>query len=80
MKQTFNGTSLDKIELQEYKFSMYDLYGIPYGILDGEQDGEGNIIEKERDYDKARVLIMQCKRLPEDLKQRLLQYKEVANE
>lgn len=75
MKQTFNGTSLDKIELQDYKFSMYDLYGIPYGILDGEQDGEGNITEKERDYDKARILIMQGKDLPEDLKQRLLQYK-----
>lgn len=69
----------EQIKAQEYKFNMYEVYGIPYGILDNKHEGEQHRSKKDRDRDSARILIMQGKDLPEDLKKRLLQYKQQDN-
>ena len=60
---------------QKRKFDLYDEYGIPYGIFDGTHVGEQFRSQKDKDRDAARILIMQGKDIPEDLKERLLSYK-----
>jgi len=59
-------------EQEERKFALYDTYGIPYGIFDGEQ----YLTQKDKDRSKAMLLIMQGKDLPEELKKKLLKYKK----
>jgi hypothetical protein len=66
----------EQIKEQELKFEQYDYYGIPYGIFDDSNDGEGNLTKKDIDREKARLLIMKREIIPDDLKVRLLQYKE----
>lgn len=64
----------EQLAKQESKFKLYDCYGIPYGILDG--DSEHIDMQKELDIEDARLFIMQGKKLPKDLEIRLLGYKK----
>lgn len=66
----------EQIAHQDNMFNMYETYGIPYGILDSEYDGEQYISAKDKDRETARMLITQHKEIPNDLKERLLQYKK----
>lgn len=61
-------------EQQDRKFELYDYYGIPYGMLDNDNDIE--ISQKEIDREDARLLLMQGKKIPKDLEIRLLRYKQ----
>ena len=67
--------SEEEIKMTEEKEKLYEYYGIPYGVIDGSEKEEKDI-EIEKDRTTAQILIMQGKEIPEDLKNRLLQYKE----
>lgn len=71
----------EEVEKQAKKFEVYDYYGIPYGQFDGDEYNEGDIIPEEvykkiTDREEARLLIMKQEKIPEDLAERLLKYKE----
>lgn len=63
---------------QERRFSLYEYYGIETGIIYDPPYGEGNVFESQEEIDKreARKLILGNKKLPKDLAERLLGYKE----
>lgn len=67
--------SEEEIKMTEEKEKLYEYYGIPYGVIDGSEKEEKDI-EIEKDRTTAQILIKQGKEIPEDLKNRLLQYKE----
>lgn len=64
--------TLEEIERHKEKERLYDYYGIPYGIFDEK------VISKqiERDWSKAIALIAKKEKIPEELEERLLQYKK----
>lgn len=64
----------EQIAETERREKLYDYYGIPYGVFDGEEEIE--FIEIEKDRTEAQILIMQGKEIPKDLEERLLRYKE----
>lgn len=67
-----------QMEQQTLKFQQYEYYGIPYDYFDG-AEGEGYKSQKDVDREKARLLILSGKEIPEDLATRLLQYKQNEN-
>lgn len=64
----------EQITETERRENLYDYYGIPYGIFDGDEKDDS--IEIEKDRTEAQILIMQGKEIPKDLEERLLRYKE----
>lgn len=62
----------EEIQKGEKQDSIAEYYGVPFGIFDA------NKIEnqKQRDQNKACLLILQDKEIPKDLGERLLRYKE----
>lgn len=64
----------EQITETERRENLYDYYGIPYGIFDGDEKVDS--IEIEKDRTEAQILIMQGKEIPKDLEERLLRYKE----
>ena len=64
----------EQIAETERREKLYDYYGIPYGIFDGDENVDS--IEIEKDRTEAQILIMQGKEIPKDLEERLLRYKE----
>lgn len=66
----------EQIEQQNRKFRTFEYYGIPYGIFDGSDKGEGHKTQRDKDIELARILIIKGESLPKDLEQRLLQYKQ----
>ena len=64
----------EQIAETERRENLYDYYGIPYGIFDGDEKEDSTEIEKDRT--EAQILIMQGKEIPKDLEERLLRYKE----
>lgn len=65
----------EQIAETDRREKLYDYYGIPYGVFDGEKKNiEESEIEKDRT--EAQILIMQGKEIPHDLEKRLLKYKE----
>lgn len=67
----------EQLKEQDRKFRLYEMYGIPYGMLDSSKsyELEDSIVVTE-DRAKARLLIMQGLEIPEELKNRLLKYKQ----
>ena len=65
----------EQVGERKSKFEKYDAYGIPYGILD-DTYGEEKRNSVDKDRERARLLIMQGKKLPKDLEERLLKYKK----
>ena len=64
----------EQIAETERRENLYEYYGIPYGVFDGEEKVDSNEIEKDRT--EAQILIMQGKEIPKDLEERLLRYKK----
>lgn len=64
----------EQMKERDEKFRKYEMYGIPYGILD-DTCGEGKRSSIDKDRETARILIMQGKDVPKDLEKRLLAYK-----
>lgn len=64
-------------KFQDDKFKLYEMYGIPYGYIDNDRLGEQYGSEKDDDRELARMLIMMGKELPDELKERLLKYKQL---
>lgn len=62
----------EQIKDMDRKFELYDYYGIPYGIFDDARLD----INVEKDRTAAKLMIMQGITIPEDLKKRLLEYKD----
>jgi hypothetical protein len=65
----------EQVREQQWLFEQYDFFGIPYGILDGQD--EGQLTEKDIDREQAKLLISEGKTLPLDLQERLLLYKKL---
>ena len=67
----------EQVADQERRFALYEEYGIPFGQLDGGDYYYGEIpsTQKQADRDEAQWMIITNKEIPEDLKERLLQYK-----
>lgn len=74
----------EQLKQQDWKFSMYDKYGIPYGDFDGPKSAEADLFSSQKNIDQeaARSFIMQSIEPSGDLAYRLLQYKkeEAKNE
>lgn len=67
----------EELKEQQARFDAYEFYGIPYGILDSEnEEKKEEDLNIEIDRNEARSYILQNKPLPEDLAKRLLAYKE----
>ena len=66
----------EQVIKQKSIFSKYEYYGIPYGNFDTSEAGEGFKSQKEVDREKARLLIMQGKSIPQELEDKLLKYKQ----
>lgn len=64
----------EQVKTQQVNFDRYDYYGIPYGIIDGTD--EGKLTPKDIDREQAKLFISQGKQLPKDLERRLLNYKQ----
>ena len=61
---------------QKKKFEAYDYYGIPYGIFDNNDESMLVQSQREKDIEDARLLILEGKQLPEELGNRILNYKK----
>ena len=68
----------EQMKARKEKFNQYEMYGIPYGILD-DSCGEVGRSPIEQDRETARLLIMQGKAIPQDLSKRLLEHKQSIN-
>lgn len=69
----------EQIQKRDVIFEQYEMYGIPYGVLDA-TCGEGKRTEIEKDREAARLLIMQGRDIPQDLRTRLIQYKNESSD
>lgn len=66
-----------QVQFQQYKFQQYDYYGIPYGMFDASNEGEGHqTTQRDKDIEEARLFINSQQPLPSDLKERLLKHKK----
>lgn len=63
----------EQLKVQETIFEQYEYYGIPYGIFDGSDETDADIIEMDRE--EAKLLIMRGEEIPPDLAAKLLEYK-----
>lgn len=63
----------EEITARNELFKVYEYYGIPYGIFDSIKIPEDNI---ERDWSKAVALLAKKEKIPKELENRLLMYKE----
>lgn len=62
---------------QERRLSLYEYYGLEFGVIVDPPDGEVKMYETEEEIDKeaARMYILQGVDIPRDLADRLLKYK-----
>ena len=65
--------SEEEVIKRERKFQLFDYYGIPYGLLDGD------VTRMDKEFHEARMLIEQGKPVSMELEKRLLEYKRNKN-
>jgi hypothetical protein len=65
-----------EIELNIKRQELSEYYGVPFGVFDSYDEDK----QESEDKAKAQALILEGKEIPDDLKERLLQYKKLANE
>jgi hypothetical protein len=66
----------EEIKLNIKRQELSEYYGVPFGVFDSYDEDKQEI--KDKAY--AQALILEGKEIPDDLKERLLQYKKIADD
>ncbi len=66
--------SQEELNKRKEREIIYDYYGIPYGVFDGNSTPK----EVERDWSRAISLLAKGEKIPKELEERLLKYKQKA--
>ena len=66
--------SQEELNKRKERERVYDYYGIPYGVFDENSTPK----EVERDWSRAISLLAKGEKIPKELEERLLKYKQRA--